>query len=372
MLKRMILMLIATSILFGLIFGYKAVGNYFMNDFFDNMPTPPATITASDVQRDDWFDSIPAIGNFRPVNGTTIPAQIDGEVIAIRFENGDVVEQGQALFVLDSRIEQAERERLAAALSIAETEAARLEPLFARQEVSESELRRQQSQVAQARAALAMQDAMLERKTIRAPFTGVVGLRQVNLGQYVTPGTELVSIQSFDPIYLNFTLPERFISEVERGQSISAEVDAFSGQEFKGEIRAIEPSVRESTRTIQVQAQFENPEHQLRAGMFARVRIDSEESREVLMIPRTAIQFNPFGNIVFILVEEDDELVVQQRLVRTGQSRGDMVEILEGLELGDRVASSGLLKLRNGSVVKISDDPDLQPTASTNPQPANR
>ncbi|MCH8501172.1 MAG: efflux RND transporter periplasmic adaptor subunit [Aliidiomarina sp.] len=372
MLKRMILMLIGTALLFGLIFGYKAVGNHFMNQFFDNMPTPPATITANEVVRDRWVDSIPTIGNFRPVNGAMIPAQIDGEIKSIRFNNGDIVEQGQVLFILDDRVEQAERERLAAALAIAETEAARLEPLFARQEVSESELRRQQSQVAQARAALAMQDAMIERKTIRAPFSGVAGLRLVNLGQYVTPGSELVSIQSFDPIYLNFTLPERFLSDIVRGQTISAEVDAYPSERFSGEIRAIEPSVRESTRTIQIQAQFENPEQKLRAGMFARVRIDSEEARDVLMIPRTAIQFNPFGNIVFMIEEEGDELIVQQRLVRTGQSRGDMVEITEGLEEGDRVASSGLLKLRNGAVVKINDDPELQPATSTDPQPANR
>lgn len=373
MLKRMIWMLAITGVVFGLIFGYKAVGSYFMNQFFDNMPVPPVTITASDVQTDTWVDSVPAVGSFRPVNGTMLPAQIDGEVLEILFENGDVVEQGQALFRLDSSVEEAERDRLEAALDIAQSEAERLVPLRERQEVSESEVRRQQNQAAQARAALAMQDAMLARKTIRAPFDGVVGLRQVNLGQYVTPGTEMVSLQSFDPIFLNFTLPEQYLPQLNRGQRITAVVDAYPEREFEGEILATEPSVRESTRTIEVQARFDNPNQRLRAGMFARVRLDLGEPREVKMVPRTAIQFNPFGNIVFVIEEgEDDSLVVQQRLVRTGQSRGDMVEILEGLELGERVASSGLLKLRNDATVHINEEPHLQPSASTNPQPVNR
>lgn len=373
MLKRMIWMLFITGLVFGLIFGYKAVGNYFMNQFFDNMPVPPVTITATEVKTDSWIDSVPAVGNFRPVNGTMLPAQIEGEVIEILFENGDVVEQGQALFRLDSSIEAAERDRLVAALDIAQSEADRLIPLRERQEVSESELRRQQNQAAQARAALAMQDAMLARKTIRAPFDGVVGLRQVNLGEYVTPGTDMVSLQSFDPIYLNFTLPEQYLPHLVRGQHIAASIDAYPELEFDGLITATEASVRESTRTVEIQARFDNPDHQLRAGMFARVRLDLGEPRQVKMIPRTAIQFNPFGNIVFVIDEgPDDTLVVQQRLIRTGQSRGDMIEVLEGLELNERIASSGLLKLRNNATVYINDDPNLQPAASTNPQPVNR
>lgn len=372
MLKRMILMLVASAVVFGLIFGYKAVGNYFMNQFFDNMPVPPVTITAAEVQTDTWVDSVPAVGSFRAVNGTMLPAQIDGEVLEILFENGDIVEQGQALFRLDSSIERAERDRLAAVLDIAQSESERLLPLRERQEVSESELRRQQNQAAQARAALAMQDAMLARKTIRAPFAGMVGLRQVNLGEYVTPGTDMVSLQSFDPMFLNFTLPEQYLAQITRGQHIVASVDAYPQLEFDGEVLATEPSVRESTRTIEIQARFENPDQYLRAGMFARVRLDLGQPRDVYMVPRTAVQFNPFGNIVFVIEQDGDNLVVQQRLVRTGQNRGDMVEVTEGLQPGERVASSGLLKLRNNAVVRINDDPELQPPASTNPQPVNR
>lgn len=372
MLKRMILMLLATFVIFGLIFGYKAVGNYFMNQFLDDMPVAPASITVSEVHQDTWTDSLPAVGSFAAVNGAMLPAQSDGEVLEILFENGDVVEKGQRLFVLDSSVERADRERLSAALEIAQSEAERLVPLRERQEVSESELRRQQSQVAQARAALAMQDALIARKVVRAPFDGVVGLRRVNLGQYVTPGTEMVSLQSFDPIYLNFTLPEQRLSDLSSGLTIHAEVDAYPNDIFTGEIGATEPSVRESTRTVEVQGEFANPDHLLRPGMFGRVRLDIGEPRQVYMIPRTAIQFNPFGNIVFVLEEDGDQLRVQQRLIRTGQTRGDMVEILEGLDPDERVAASGLLKLRNNAVVVINDDPSLQPPTSTTPRPANR
>lgn len=372
MLKRMILMLLATFVIFGLIFGYKAVGNYFMNQFLDNMPVAPASITASQVEQDIWVDSLPAVGSFTAVHGAVLPAQSSGEVLEILFENGDMVERGQRLFVIDSNVERADRERLAAALDIAESEAERLVPLRERQEVSESELRRQQSQVAQARAALAMQDAMLDRKVVRAPFDGVVGLRRVNLGQYVTPGTEMVSLQSFDPIYLNFTLPEQQLANLTQGLTIHATVDAYPDETFTGTISATETSVRESTRTIEVQGEFSNPDLLLRPGMFSRVRLEVGEPRNVYMIPRTSIQFNPFGNIVFVIEEHGDELRVQQRLIRTGQTRGDMVEVIEGLEPDERVASSGLLKLRNDAVVVINDDPTLQPPVSTTPQPANR
>ncbi len=369
--KRMVLMLVLSIIVFGLIFGYKAVGNYFMNDFFDNMPAPTATITATEVSEETWREQTTSIGSFRAVNGTHLSAQVGGVITSIQFENGTAVEEGDVLVTLDTEIDEAERARLAAQLEIARTEAERLKPLAESQNISESDVARAESEVAQVSAALQAQDALIRQKTIRAPFSGTLGIRQVNLGEYVAPGTPLVSLQSTDPIYLNFTLPEQRIADVHLGMAITASVDAYQNELFTGEITALAPQVQESTRSIEIQASFANAEAKLMPGMFSRVALDIAEPRSVLVIPRTAVQFNPFGNVVYV-ISGDDELQVQQRLIKTGQVQGDLIEVSEGLELGERIATSGLLKLRNNAAVKINDDPDVQPPAEREPRPANR
>lgn len=369
--KRMIIMLLLSIIVFGLIFGYKAVGNYFMNDFFDNMPAPTATITATEVSEQTWREQTATIGSFQAVNGTHLSVQIAGVVTTIQFQNGAEVEQGDVLLTLDTDVEEAERARLQAQLEIARTEAQRLVRLAASQNVSDSDVARAESEVAQVAAALQTQDALIRQKTIRAPFSGTLGIRQVNLGQYVSPGTTLVSLQSSDPIYLNFTLPEQRIADINLGMEITATVDAYDDERFIGEVSAIAPQVQESTRSIEVQATFENADAKLKPGMFSRVALDIAEPRAVLVVPRTAVQFNPFGNVVYV-ISGDDELSVQQRLIRTGQVQGDLIEVVEGLELGEQIATSGLLKLRNNAAVKINDDPDVQPPAEREPRPANR
>ncbi|RUO38305.1 efflux transporter periplasmic adaptor subunit [Aliidiomarina shirensis] len=369
--KRMVLMLVLSIIVFGLIFGLKAVGTYSMNNFFDNMPAPTATITATEVSEETWREQTTSIGSFRAVNGTHLSAQVGGVITSIQFENGTAVEEGDVLVTLDTDIDEAERARLAAQLEIARTEAERLKPLAESQNISESDVARAESEVAQVSAALQAQDALIRQKTIRAPFSGTLGIRQVNLGEYVAPGTPLVSLQSTDPIYLNFTLPEQRIADVHLGMAITASVDAYQNELFTGEITALAPQVQESTRSIEIQASFANAEAKLMPGMFSRVALDIAEPRSVLVIPRTAVQFNPFGNVVYV-ISGDDELQVQQRLIKTGQVQGDLIEVSEGLELGERIATSGLLKLRNNAAVKINDDPDVQPPAEREPRPANR
>ncbi|RUO22436.1 efflux transporter periplasmic adaptor subunit [Aliidiomarina iranensis] len=371
--KRMIAMLLLTVIVFGLIFGYKAVGNYFMNDFFDNMPAPTVTITATEVSEQTWRASTTAVGSFRAVNGTDVAAQIGGVITSIQFANGAPVEQGDILVTLDTEVDEAERARLAAQLDIARTEAQRLIPLVASQNVSESDVARAESEVAQVAAALQAQDALIKQKTIRAPFSGTLGIRQINLGEYVGPGTPLVSLQSTDPIYLNFTLPEHRIGALNRGMEVIAGVDAYANENFVGEITALSPQVSETTRSIEVQASFANTNGKLLPGMFARVQLNTAEPREVIVVPRTAVQFNPFGNVVYVITgDSEDALQVQQRLVQTGAVQGDLVEVTEGLELGERIATSGLLKLRNNASVTINNDPDVQPPAEREPRPENR
>lgn len=370
--KRMTIMLVVTGVVLGLIFGYKAVGNYFMNQYFDNMPVPTISITENVVTEQEWSRSLTTIGTFKAKNGAILTAQATGILHHIHFENGQQVKRGERLFSLDTEVDDAERLRIAAVLENAQRELRRLEPLVDEQNVSQADVERAQNQVNQAQAALAAQDALIRQKTPRAPFDGVLGIRQVNIGQFITAGTELVSIVSFDPIFLQFTVVEQQLSNVYVGMQITAAADAYPNQIFNGQVVAIEPSVRESTRTIEIQAEFPNAEHLLRPGMFARVNLPLGEARHVTVIPKTSVQFNPFGNLVYLIQAEGDSLKVTQRLIRTGQEQGDMIEVLDGLAVGDRIASSGLLKLRNGSAVRINTDPSVQPTTNLHPTPENR
>lgn len=372
MTKRMIIMLIAVGILFGGIFGFKIFMNGFLNNMFDNMPMPTATITATEVTEDEWTPQTRAVGSFRAVNGAELTAEASGMVTGIHFDNGDEVKKGQKLVTLNPETDEADLERLQATEKLALLELERHRKLYEEGNISESELQRRESEAAQASAAVKSQQARLRQKTIRAPFDGISGIRQVNLGQYVSPGNPVVSVQSLDPIFLNFTLPEQELGRVENGQSIAVAVDAYPEESFTGEITAIEPAVDESTRTFEVQATLQNDDLRLRPGMFARVSLDVGESRHVKLVPQTAIQFNPYGNAVFVIREEGEELKVTRRFVSTGERRGDMIVIQEGLEVGDRVATSGLLKLRNDASVKINDDPELQPNTDLDPQPANQ
>ncbi len=372
MTKRMIIMLIAVGVLFGGIFGFKIFMNSFLNDMFDNMPMPTPTITATEVTADEWTPQETAVGSFRAVQGAELTTEASGIVTGIHFNNGDKVEKGQKLVTLNPETDEAELERLQATEKLARLELERHRKLYEEGNISESELQRRQSEAAQTTAAVKSQEARIRQKTIRAPFDGISGIRQVNLGQYVSAGSPVVTVQSLDPIFLNFTLPEQSLGRVENGQEVRVEVDAYPEESFSGEITAIEPVIRESTRTFEVQATLQNPEMRLRPGMFARVSLDAGESRNVKLVPQTAIQFNPYGNAVFVIREEGEGLKVTRRFVRTGDRRGDMIAVLDGLEVGDRVATSGLLKLRNDASVKINDDPALQPSAELDPQPANQ
>lgn len=372
MFKRMLIMLIAVFVLFGGIFAYKAVGNYFMNQFFDNMPMPPVAITATSVTEDAWQPYLNAVGSFVAVNSTELTTEASGIISRILFENGAAIKKGQLLVQLDDSVDQAELARLQAAERLAKLEQNRLTRLFRDKGVSELELRRRESEAAQASAAVASQTARIAQKSLYAPFDGIAGIRQVSLGQLLSGGAAVVSLQSLDPIYLNFTLPEHQLSMIALGKTLAVKVDAYPDQHFDGEITAIAPSIRESSRSVEVQATFANPKLHLRPGMFARVQLDSGEANTVTLIPQTAVQFNPYGNSVFVISELNGQKTAQQRFISTGQTRGDLIAVIDGLNVGEVVATSGLLKLRNGAVVSIVENERTTPSAELNPTPENQ
>lgn len=373
MTKRMIIMLVAVGVVLGGIFGYKAFMGAMIGNYFDNMPEESVTVTAARAEEATWPRQTTAVGSFRAYQGAELTTEVGGIVTGVHFKNGESVSEGQRLVSLYTESDRAELERLEAAKKLADLELKRYQRLYAEGNSSESELQRRESEAAQASASVKAQQARIRQKTIRAPFDGISGIRQVNVGQYLAPGNPVVAVQSLDPIYLNFSLPERELSDLAEGQTVMARVDAFKQEQFEGKVTAIEPAIDESTRTFTVQATLDNPEQRLRPGMFGRARVTLGDPLSVIAVPQTAIQFDPYGNSVFVLEEDDEgDLRAQQRFVRTGERRGDMIDVVEGLEPGDRIASSGLLKLRNDALVEINDDSQVQPSSELDPAPDNQ
>jgi membrane fusion protein (multidrug efflux system) len=369
--KRLIIMLVVTGILFGGIFGYKAFVGNIIQDVFDNMGPETVTITAATARSDDWVPQLEVVGTFQAVQGAELSLETDGLIREIDFENGQFVEEGQQLLVLDTSVDEAELAQLQASLRLAEMELERQQRLFDQRTISKAVLDRAVTEVDRARAGVSARRAMINQKILRAPFSGRIGIRRVNPGQFLSRGTPVVSLQSLDPIYFEFTVPQRQLPGFEMGAKLTARTDTYPDKHFEGAINAIESRVDTSTRTVRVQARFDNPDGQLKPGMFAHADIDLGAPVQQLVVPRTAVRASTYGDSVFVIGEADngDGLQVTQRFVQTGRSRGDLITIVNGLEAGERIASSGLLKLQNGSPVSVDDDPSVQPAQDSNPNP---
>ncbi|QKT04999.1 efflux RND transporter periplasmic adaptor subunit [Ectothiorhodospiraceae bacterium 2226] len=369
--KRMILMLLGVGVVFGGIFGFKAFVNAMITEVFDTMPPPTATITAAEAREVTWTRRLEAVGSFAPVEGAMLTAEVGGIVREIRFQSGSAVEAGAELVVLDSESDRARLASLEAAQRLAQTELRRARRLVEANTVTEAELQRAESEFEQANAAVAEQRARIRQKTVRAPFAGAVGIRRVNVGQYVSPGDPVVSLQTVDPIYLNFSVPERRVGDIHPGQALEVRVDARAAV-WQGTVSAVEPAVSAATRTFEVQAQVANPDGALRAGMFGRVSLPLGAPETVVTVPLSAVRFSPYGDAVWIVAEDAEGVLrVTQRFVQTGARRGDLVEVRAGLAPGTRVATSGLLKLRNDAAVLVSDDPAVQPGMNPDARPDN-
>lgn len=365
------IVLIACVVVFGGIFGFKAFVNKMMNNFFDHMPEPPATISTTVATEDSWAQTLGAVGTVKAVNGIDITSRASGIVDSIRFHSGDRVKEGALLLTLDDQEDKATLASLDAAAKLAQQNLDRYQRLYQQGSVSDSQLDQAKSQRDQAVAQATAQRARVAYKNITAPFAGELGIRQVDLGQYVAPGAALVTLQSLSPIYVNFSLPEQDLPQVSKGLAVEAGLDSQPGVAFKGEINAVEPGVDAATRNFSIQAKFDNADMKMRPGMFASVTIQLSQAKQVVVVPRTAITYNPYGDSVYVVEKtkgEDgkEQTKVVSRFVKLGESRGDMVVVVEGLKAGEEVATSGLLKLRNNMPVVINNS--IQPPAELNPQ----
>lgn len=383
--RRMIVMLLLVTVVFGGIFGMQAMGKKGMQQYFDNMPVPPATISTFSAEAQSWQPLLEAPGTIVAVNGTTLTSEAGGLVTAILFESGGRVNKGDLLVQLDSADERAELARLQAQAELSNLNRQRREKLYGLEAISKSDLDAARTEYNAAKSAVEAQRARLAQKDIRAPFSGVLGIRQINLGEYLPPGGAMVTLQSLDPVDVDFELPEQRIAQAATGLKVSISADAFPGRSFGGEVFAIEPQVNADTRNFKVRARLPNPDLALRPGQYANVRLELLESNAVVVVPRTAIDYNAYGSAVYVVLKKKadaaaapaapampgapppTDLEVAQRFVKTGAVRGDFIAITEGLKAGEQVATSGLLKLRGGMPVIVNNT--VQPDAVANPAP---
>lgn len=315
---------------------------------------PPAQVGVVEVDTRRWPQSISAIGSLRAVNGVQVANEIAGVVEALEFESGQRVEAGDILLRLEAETDEAVLETREAEARLALQQFERFSNLIMQNAVSQSDFDEAQANYEAAEARVHEQRALLNKKTIRAPFSGVLGLRQVDLGEYIGVGTPIVGINMLDPIQVDFTISERDLPRVAVDDRVEVDVAAYPDRTFTGRIQAVDSSVLPESRTVRVRATLDNPELVLRPGMFANVRTIRDEAREVVTVPRTAISYNTYGDFVFeVGVNERGQQAVERVSVTTGEVRDGEVEIVDGVEPGAVVVRAGLLRLRNNQPVEI-------------------
>ena len=370
--KQRIAVAVALLGVLGILVGVKAGQIITMVRAGESFVPPPEAVTASKVEAARWEATRAAIGSLVAVRGVTLGSELPGLVREIAFESGASVKRGAVLVKLDTSAEEAQLDAAIAEASLAALNLERTRKLRQGQATAQSELDAAEARAKQADATVANLRATIAKKTVRAPFDGRISIRQVELGQIVSPGTPIASLQAVDPIYADFWLPQQTLAELRPGQRARLRTDAFADAEWDGDVTTINPEVAPATRNVRVRATFRNRDGRLRPGMFANVEVLSSEKRSVLIIPSTAVMFAPYGDSVFAIEEKRDaagktSTVVRQKFVRTGERRGDLVAVASGLEAGETVVTSGAFKLRNGAAVTVNNA--LAPKAQLAPKP---
>ena len=336
---------------------------------------PPTTVSSATVKEEDWPPVLTAIGSVSAVQGAVVSTELSGVVAEIRFTNGGIANKGDVLVRLDASSEESQLHTAEADLELARSDLERARELAARKVVSKAELDSAESKFKQKQGTVDNMRAMITKKEVRAPFSGQLGIRQVNVGQMINAGQQVVSLQSLDPVYVDFALPQQHLPKLAAGLDAHVHSDAITGRDFKGKLTAINSMVDPVTRNVALQATLENPDHALRPGMFVKVDVVLPDKGKSLVVPGSAISYAPYGDSVFVIEKKKDDKtgkeaqVLRQAFVRIGEARGDLVSITKGLKAGEQVVSTGVFKLRNGMAVTINND--LAPQPQVNPKPVD-
>jgi membrane fusion protein (multidrug efflux system) len=369
--KRLIFTVIGLVILIAILVAVKALQIGAMINQGKKFVPPPETVTSAVVKADSWETALTTVGTMNAVQGVTVAAELVGKVVEIAFEAGTSVKKGDILLRQDTSSEEAQLPGALAQAGLARTNLERMNQLFAKNLISQAERDNAVASAEQAEAQAENIRATIAKKTIRAPFSGHLGIRQANLGQMLREGDPIVTLQSLDPIYVDFTLPQQQLPLVRLGLTVRVTTDALPGETLLGRITAINPLVDAETRQIKMQATVANRGNKLRPGMFANVAVGLPAQQKVLAIPATAVLYAPYGDSVFIIEDATDGKgkVLRQQFVRLGPKRGDFVAVTSGVREGETVVSTGVFKLRNGQSVVI--DNTLAPDFRKAPTPEN-
>ena len=366
--RRLIIVVAAVGGLLVLLVGFNAFKGIMIKKFMAGNSQPPQTVTTTLVKYSDWQPEISAVGSVRAVRGVDITTEVTGLVRSVDFRSGEDAKRGQVLVHLNADSDIATLHSLEAAADLADTVYARDKMQFEAQAISQAQLDADAADLKNKRAQAAAQAALVEKKVLRAPFDGRLGITTVNPGQYLNTGDKVVTLQELDPVYVDFRLPQEQLAQVRTGLEVRLGIDAFPGESFPGKINAVDPLVDSSSRNFQAEATVANPGRKLLPGMFVRVTVLSGAKQNYLTLPQTSITFNPYGSTVF-LVEKDakGKRAAQQTFVTTGPTRGDQIAVLKGIKEGDEVVTSGQLKLKNGTPLDISTL--AQPADAPDPTP---
>ena len=372
--RRMIIMLCGVFLLLGLIFAFNQFKMFMLKYFITGMGLPPATVSTMVVATSEWQPKLTSVGNVRAFRGVELSTEIGGSVLTVPIKSGQDVKEGDLLIKLNDASDVAQLKSLKAMADLAKVINERDSQQLAIQAISKNVF---DTSAADAKSKLAQVDsqtALVAKKNLKAPFSGRVGIVSINPGQYVNPGDKLLTLQTLDPIFVDFNLPQNNAEQIQVGQAVIVTTDAFKDASFTGKITAVSPKVDTNTRNIQVEAQIANPDKKILPGMFANVNIQVGEQVKLLTLPQTAVTYNPYGSTVFVAKptgKKDKQgkpvLEAQQVFVTTGTTRGDQVAILKGIEEGATVVTSGQLKLKNGTPLLINNT--VQPANSPDPKP---
>ena len=339
------------------------------------MTMPSTTVTSAPVKEEDWAPVLSAVGSISAVEGAIVSSELGGVVQDVAFKNGGTAKKGELLVQLDASAEEAQLHSAEADLELAKADLERSRGLAAGKVISKAEFDAADAKYKQKAATVDQMRSMIAKKTVRAPFEGQLGIRQVNVGQMINAGQQVVALTGLDPVYVDFALPQQELSKLSSGLEVRVHSDALPGHEFKGKLTAINSMVDTVTRNVTLQGTLDNHDRALRPGMFAKVEVELPEKNKTLVVPGSAISYAPFGDSVFVIEKKKDEKTgkesqtIRQQFVRVGEARGDFIAITEGLKANETIVSTGVFKLRNGMPVTVNNE--LAPKPQVNPTPAD-